>query len=215
MATAFCYGICALAGYLLGSISFAVLFSKLLHKDDVRTKGSGNAGMTNMLRSYGKLPAILTFLGDFFKGFGAVMLARWLVSISAAGTDLTIAMYIAMLGAVIGHFYPVFFKFKGGKSVAVTCGCILGINLPVIAIMGILFLVVVLLTKIVSLSSIIMLTSFPLITALYNLFMQRPLWPATGFAVLVAAMVIAKHHQNIKRLLNGTEHKFGKKKAAE
>ncbi len=208
--------LCALAGYLLGSVSFSILITNLVAKKDIRSLGSGNAGMTNVLRTQGKLAGVATFLGDFFKGYAAVLLARWLVGTFAAagqggGANLTMAMYIATLGAVLGHFYPLYFGFKGGKGVAVTCGAILGINLPVIAAMGLLFLALVLVFKIVSLSSIGIMLAFPVLTFFYNRYMGRPVMPATAFAALIGAMVIAKHHSNIKRLLKGEEYRFGQK----
>ena len=117
---------CVLAGlvaYLLGSISFAVIVSRIYAHDDVRKYGSKNAGMTNILRTYGKLPAFFTLLGDFFKGVLAVLVGRWIFSLM--GVTAFDAGYLAGFFALLGHLYPVFFGFKGGKGVLTSLGIIL------------------------------------------------------------------------------------------
>ena len=118
--------ITALIAYLLGSISFAIIVSKVYAHDDVRKYGSKNAGMTNILRTYGKLPAFFTLLGDFLKGVLAVVIGRWIFS--AMGITAFDAGYVAGFFALLGHLYPVYFGFKGGKGVLTSLGIILVVN---------------------------------------------------------------------------------------
>ena len=116
------FALSAVIAYLLGSINFAIIVSKIYAHDDVRKYGSKNAGMTNILRTYGKLPAFFTLLGDFFKGVLAVVIARTIFS--AMGVDAFDAGYAAGFFALLGHLYPVFFGFKGGKGVLTSLGII-------------------------------------------------------------------------------------------
>ena len=122
-------GACVLAGviaYLLGSISFAIIVSRIYAHDDVRKYGSKNAGMTNILRTYGKMPAFFTLLGDFLKGVLAVVIGRWIFSIF--GVTEFDAGYLAGFFALLGHLYPIYFGFKGGKGVLTSLGIILVVN---------------------------------------------------------------------------------------
>lgn len=206
--------IAAVVAYLLGSLSFAILVARVAADIDIRSKGSGNAGMTNVLRTLGKKAAVITFIGDFLKGALSVTVARWLaVRFGLTGNAQVWLLYLAAVCAVLGHFYPVYFRFRGGKGVATTCGCIFAINLPVVAVMGVLFGILVLVTRIVSLSSIWMMASCPVLTALYSIWLHRPLLPSVVGSCLLSGMVVAKHHSNIKRLMAGTEYRFGQKKS--
>lgn len=116
-----------LVGYLFGSVNFGVVVSRLLYHEDIRTKGSGNAGTTNILRTYGKKAAALTLAGDMLKGVAAVVLCRWAGMLLTGGVEVNgiYAGYLAAIGAVCGHLWPVWFGFKGGKGVAVAAGAIL------------------------------------------------------------------------------------------
>ena len=141
------------ATYLLGSLNFAVIVSRLLYHDDVRNYGSGNAGMTNMLRTYGKKAAFLTGLGDFFKGCAAVFIARGIFSL--LGAELTFdGGWLGAIGALIGHLFPLYFHFKGGKGILAACGAILVMNPDLFLVLFVCFVPIAFITRIVSLASV-------------------------------------------------------------
>ncbi len=196
----------AVIGYMLGSISFAVIVSRIYAKDDVRNHGSHNAGMTNVLRVYGVGPAACTLLGDFGKGIVAVFVGRMIFN--AFGINFMDAGYIAGLGALFGHLFPLWFGFKGGKGVLTSIGILLAINPLAIAIVLAIALPFVFIVRIVSLASITGAAIYPLITYMVEVFNGNPPVWDTVFAVIFAAMVIWMHRSNIKRLLNGTEKKL-------
>ncbi|WP_040197463.1 glycerol-3-phosphate 1-O-acyltransferase PlsY [Candidatus Soleaferrea massiliensis] len=200
----------AAIGYLLGSINFGLLVSKVYYKQDIRDFGSGNAGMTNILRTYGKWPAAVTLLGDLLKGVAAVLLSRWLFSL--AGIDAFDGAYIGGFFAILGHLYPLYFRFKGGKGVLVSAGIVLIINPMAFLFCAAVFAVTVGISRIVSLGSLIMMALFPVFTYFYCFFTGKPVLVETIFALLIAAISFFCHRENIKRLMNGTENKFGKKK---
>ena len=193
--------IAGLAGYLLGSVSFSIILSRVRYQDDIRRHGSGNAGMTNTLRTYGKLSAVLVLLGDAAKG----ALAGWLGWLLAGEAG----MYVAGLLAVIGHMAPVFFDFRGGKGVATAAGFILVSNPPVFLLLLVVFLAVVFLSRYVSLGSVTVAVLYPL----GSLFFRGPsgVWQSALCPFFIAALVIWAHRSNIKRLATGTENKLGKK----
>lgn len=208
----------ALGGYLLGSILFGVLISKVLYNDDVRSHGSGNAGMTNVLRTYGKLAAVLTTLGDVGKSVAAVRLGRLLFTALLGGQtalDPVCGAYLAAIFCMIGHSRPVFFGFKGGKGVLVGAGAALATEPLVCAVLLGIFLVEFAITRIVSLGSIIIAALYPVAT-LINLLAHGADVATVAFSTvcctIMAAMVIWLHRSNIERLKNGTEYRFGKKK---
>ena len=213
----------ALSGYLLGSILFGVLISKVLYNDDVRSHGSGNAGMTNVLRTYGKLAAILTTLGDVGKSVAAVRLGRFIFDALLSGTgaawqnplDPVCGAYLAAIFCMIGHSRPLFFGFKGGKGVLVGAGAALAIEPLVCAVLLGIFLVEFAITRIVSLGSIIIAALYPVAT-LINLLAHGADAATVAFSTvccaIMAAMVIWLHRSNIERLKNGTEYRFGEKK---
>ncbi len=201
----------ALTAYLLGSLNFAVIVSRVFLKDDVRKHGSGNAGMTNILRTYGKGPAVVTAVGDFTKGILAIWLARWLFA--RAGIVEIDAGYIAGLFVILGHVYPLFFKFRGGKGVITTLSVMFLVNPVVFLIILVVFVPLVFITKIVSISSVLGAIVYPILTFAESYYNGEPaLWYSTGFSVLYAAMVLWGHRGNIRRLLKGKEPKFGSKK---
>lgn len=201
----------ALCAYLLGSLSFAVIVSRLCAKEDVRTHGSGNAGMTNILRTYGKGLATLTLLGDFGKGVAAVLLGRLLFYLFGVADPLIDPAYIAGFFVLLGHLYPVFFGFHGGKGVLVSAGVILCIDPIVLLALVVIIVPFMFIVKIVSLGSILAAVLYPVLTlAVMLLRHQNPLF-ATVFACLIGGIVIFMHRSNIKKLLNGTEYKFGQK----
>ena len=204
--------------YLLGSINTGIIVSRIGFKDDVRTHGSGNAGMTNVLRTYGKLPALITLLGDFGKSVLAVYIARWLFQILADmgytffGLPDFDGAYIGGLCALLGHIYPVFFKFRGGKGVMTCCG-ILAVVQPVALTIGIvIFVITVLCTRYVSLGSILGAISYPIAVGFINSAHDRPIRWEVLFSVIYALIVILKHKENIVRLIKGKENKISLRK---
>ena len=186
--------------YLLGSIPFGYLLVRLVRKEDIRQVGSGNIGATNVLRSGAKGLGIATLLLDLLKGYIAVRLAR---HIAPANYDLAVGAAVA---AVLGHVFPVWLRFRGGKGVATALGVFLAL-VPMAALVALaVFIVIVLLTRYVSLASILAAAVMP-IAGLSLAPLRTPLVIA-GFLFL-AVLIIVKHHANIRRLLAGTENRFG------
>jgi glycerol-3-phosphate acyltransferase PlsY len=194
-----------LSGYFLGSMNFAVIISKLKFHEDIRTKGSGNAGATNMSRTYGKAAGIATLLGDILKTVLPVLLARFLVG--------DMFGYITGFMCALGHAFPCYYKFKGGKCVAVTAAVLLVMEPLAFLILLFVFAAVVLATKYVSLASIFTALISPVIV--HNFIKGRNFGQShLGLVFLIAQclLVIILHKENIKRLLNGKENKFAFKK---
>ncbi len=200
------YILVALVSYLIGSISFSVIFTKKLAGFDVRDKGSGNAGSTNVLRTAGKGIAALTLVCDVLKGVVAIFLAKAIADFD----NVNHAEYVVQLAGlmvVLGHTFPVFFKFKGGKGVATSLGIILLINWQIGLICLVFALILMLLTRMVSLGSVAAAILFPVLT----LFITDNYIVAGDyriFGILLGIFVCYNHRSNIKRLLKGTENKF-------
>ncbi|MFN3849157.1 MAG: glycerol-3-phosphate 1-O-acyltransferase PlsY [Spirosomataceae bacterium] len=198
-----------LVAYLLGSIPTAVWYGRVFHGVDIRNHGSGNAGATNSLRVLGKKAGVIVLLIDLLKGYLAVSLA----SIIIQNSDFQPVGYIVPLlglAVVIGHIFPVFAQFKGGKGVATSLGVILAIHPLATLICVILFLLIIFATKYVSLGSMLGALAFPvqLVSGFWGL------QPTTIviFGFILAVLLIITHHENVKRLLAGNENKFGAKK---
>lgn len=207
----------AIIAYLLGSLNFGIIFSKLLFKEDVRSSGSGNAGSTNMLRTYGKKAAIMTFAGDCLKTVVSI-------AIGFLFADIT-GMFIGGIACMVGHSYPVFFKFKGGKGVACFAILVLMTSITMgmwylFAILFAMFAIIVIGTKYVSLGSIICSLLYPV---LLNRFVEMAAKNVTEeavresiltlhsfeiYAVLAAFLVVFLHRANLARLFKGTENKI-------
>jgi glycerol-3-phosphate acyltransferase PlsY len=206
------YSVAALAAYLLGSIPFGYLLVRFFRNEDIRQKGSGNIGATNVMRSGSKGLGAITFLLDVLKGYGAVVLCRaaashWGLAPKASGN----AIAIATLCVVLGHLYTVWLGFKGGKGVATAFGVFLALALgPALLGLGV-FALVFAVSRYVSLASIVSAAAFPVLALLMPHARRTPLETAVLF--IVPLIVILKHHQNIARLLSGTEYRFGKTKA--
>ncbi len=196
----------AAVAYLLGSVSCAVLVSKVLYKKDIRNYGSGNAGMTNVLRTFGKKAAAITMTGDVLKGTIAVIIGRILFSLAGVGS--VYGAYIAAVFALIGHVYPIYFGFKGGKAVSVSTGAIIGINPILVVPVLLVFAVSFLSTKMVSVGSICCAISYPILTYMYYLFIGEMNLIAILASCAMAMFVVFLHRKNIGRIINGTEYKF-------
>lgn len=188
---------CALIGYFLGSINFAVVLSKVFHKDDVRTHGSGNAGATNMLRTYGAKAGVLTLVLDGVKAAVSVFVSMLLMGTGGA--------YIAGLFCILGHIFPIYHKFRGGKGVVVAAVTILVLEPVIFLCLILIFISIVYFSKYISLGSIICAFFFPL---LKDAFVQKQGGIEAIITVLIAAIIIIMHKENIKRLMNRTENKF-------
>ncbi|HUO44708.1 MAG TPA: glycerol-3-phosphate 1-O-acyltransferase PlsY [Burkholderiales bacterium] len=194
----------ALGAYLIGSISFAVIVSRAMGLPDPRTFGSGNPGATNVLRSGRKTAAVLTLLGDGGKGWLAVCLAQHLVPVPNAVTPIG----AAAVAAVVGHMYPLFFRFRGGKGVATALGVLIGLD----RWLGLVALAVWLVTagtfRISSLASIVAV----LAATAWCAYWYRPDHPYFWSVLTIALLVIWRHRGNIQKLLAGTESRIGGKR---
>lgn len=204
----------AFAAYLIGSVSFAIIVSRIAAQEDVRNHGSGNAGMTNILRNYGKKMAALTAAGDFGKALVAVALGRMIFQIM--GIHLLDGGYVAGFFAILGHLFPIYFGFRGGKGVLTSLGVILMLNPLVFIIILIPLLPMVFLTKIVSLTVCVGYILTPIVTLLVDTYWLRLPEGARlfdfFFICAVAFLGVVMHRQNIVRLLRGQEYRFGQKK---
>ena len=214
------YAIVAVVSYLLGSIPFGYLLVKTFTGADVRTQGSGNIGATNVARTGKKGLAIATLVLDALKGWLAVWLAGyWAISTRPAsyiGDDSLIQnrnglmMALAALFAVIGHMYPVWLKFKGGKGVATALGVYIALAPKAIVVSMIVFFLVLALTRYVSLGSVLSSAVFPV--AFWFLYRGEAGWAVLLMICAINVLIIWKHADNIRRLAAGTENKFGAKK---
>ncbi|MEK0314149.1 glycerol-3-phosphate 1-O-acyltransferase PlsY [Cohnella sp. 56] len=191
--------------YLLGSVSFSILFARWLRKIDIRQHGSGNAGATNTLRVLGKGPAAAVFLLDIAKGLVAVAIGH---AIDGDG-DSWVAV-LCGLASIAGHNWPLYFRFKGGKGIATTIGALIYLApLPVLA-SGVVAIVVIVITRYVSLGSMIFAALVPVILGVAG-----EIGPVFWGALILAVLAIVRHRKNIVKLLNGTENKLGAKKSKE
>ena len=199
-------------GYLMGSVNFAMIYSWLFSHKDIREMGSGNAGMTNVMRSVGVLPGILTFLGDFLKGIGAVLVGRYLIYAFIQPVGIIIPEYTSIfcgMACQLGHIFPVFYGFRGGKSVATSIGILFMMDWRAGLIAVGVFAAMVFATKIVSISSISGALTAPF--SIY--FLNRAASPATVclqtvLCGIIVAVLITAHWQNIGRLIRGEEKKL-------
>lgn len=195
-----------LAAYLIGAVPTAVWVGKLFYGIDVRQHGSGNAGATNTFRVLGKKPGSFVMAVDIFKGWAATSLAHFMLEAGAIPED-KLVLFKIMLGvlAVVGHIFPVYAGFKGGKGVATLMGMVLAIHLEAALICLGIFIVVLLISRYVSLGSMIAAICFPLLLLLPRFQPDEPLLIVFGF--LLSAMVVFTHKKNINRLLQGQESK--------
>lgn len=192
--------LCCLIGYFLGSVNFAIILSKNKGKGDIRAYGSKNAGATNMGRLYGKKAAFLTFLGDFLKALVACFIGRLCWGLEGA--------YLAGLFCVIGHVFPIFFKFKGGKGVSTTAGVMFACDIFSFLVILVLYALVFLASKMISMASIMSALMYTFI--LYNVNKIFAIDPGihTLLALAISVIVLVKHSENIKRIMSGKEPKI-------
>ena len=202
----------AVLSYLLGCVNGAIATSHIFYHDDVRRHGSGNAGLTNFYRNYGAKCAPMVIAFDMLKAVGAVLLGNYflgyLLGWGAAGK------YFGALFCVIGHMFPVFYGFKGGKGVLVAGGAILAIQPILLPVLTVVFLLCLVPTGMVSLGSIAMAASYPVLTLIYGLlkgFAADDLIVCVVGAAIMGGMVIWMHRANIQRIREGKEYRFGSK----
>lgn len=191
--------------YLVGSLNFSIIISKHYHNDDIRNYGSGNAGTTNMLRTYGRRAAILTLTGDALKAIVSTLYGYLLLGFTGA--------YIAGFFCILGHCFPIYYKFKGGKGIVTVAFMILMLDPIVFAILFFVFFGLIIATKMVSFGSVICVMLFPILLDR----IEGPGIPVI-FAMLITMLVVFMHRENILRIFHGQESKldfeklFGKKK---
>lgn len=208
------YILIAAIAYLLGSLNFSIILSEVVKKKDIRDSGSGNAGATNMLRTYGKKAAVGTMIGDILKVALGIIIAfaildvpmKYIFSNPADAAEIQRVMLykeFAGLFCVLGHIFPLYFKFKGGKGVAACTGMVIIVDWRIALILFVIFIGVILISKWISLGSIVIALLYPvLIFAFYKNFILA------AVALLFTAIVIVAHRENIKRLAKGTENKI-------
>ena len=197
----------AIAAYLLGSIPMGYLLYRIFRREDIRSFGSGNIGATNVLRAGGKGLGLATFALDVLKGCAAVWLGGYLASLWMPSLPLRTAEAFAALCAVLGHMFPIWLRFRGGKGVATGFGVFLVVS-PIAALAAIgVFAIVLALSRYVSVSSIVAAFSFPIFAWLLVTGARPPFFFVAG--ALVSLLIIVKHHQNIRRLIAGTESRIG------
>jgi glycerol-3-phosphate acyltransferase PlsY len=218
----------AVIGYLLGSISSSIIFTKKFSNTDIRTMGSGNAGMTNVLRSVGAKAAVYTSILDFAKCAVSSLIGRQVFQYicnanSAPSYLIQYGILIAGFACVLGHIYPLYFDFRGGKGILSTAAMMLILDWRIFVFAVFVFVVTLLATKIISISSIFAAISFPIsafLTTYYDYFTKSSAFGelpvsymivVTAFALVFAALLVYKHKANIIRLKNGTEKKVSVK----
>lgn len=204
------YIIIAIIAYAIGSVNFSVIISRKLAGFDVREKGSKNAGSTNMLRTIGKKAAAMTLVCDVLKGVVAIFIA-FIVGKLISSTDQALLVQIAGIAVVVGHTFPIFFEFRGGKGVATSLGIILIINWRIGLICLVFALLMMAFSKMVSAGSVSAAILFPVLTIFIgtNYIVEGNYFV---FSVILAAIVLFNHRGNIKKILNGTENKLSFKK---
>lgn len=222
--------IAVLAAYLISSVNTSIIVTRIVLHKDIRSMGSGNAGFTNVLRCVGKVPAIVTFIGDFLKGIISVTIAYFLMfGVQGANADIYrgYLMYIAGLFAVVGHTFPIYYKFKGGKGVVTTFAVMFMTDWRMSVMALLIFAVFFMITGIISVCALINAVAFPVNTIVFKFLDYNNVTaaispmpsPSISFILFSAAitfiiglLVIFRHKENIQRLANGTEKKIKAKK---
>ena len=211
--------------YLLGSCNSSIIIIRILKHEDIREHGSKNAGLTNTLRCYGKFPALLTLIGDLAKGIIAVILSIWAFKLIIGGDfpnslpegcpvvlDEKSIGYISGFFAILGHIFPIYYGFKGGKGILVSSSILIVVDPLTFAIIIPFFALVLFITRYVSVSSISAAAFYPILTFILHFFVEKlPMENCIAHVILVActsALLIYMHRANIKRLKEGTENRF-------
>lgn len=209
------YIIVAIIAYLLGSISFSIIFTKKMAGIDVREIGSKSAGTTNVLRAAGKKAAALTLICDVLKGVVAILIAV-LAGKIVKGLDGALLVQLAGIFAILGHMFPIFFQFKGGKGIATALGVLLIVNWQIALICLVFAIVLIAITKMVSVGSIAAGILFPVLVAFINqnyiVITETSNWSYFAFSIIIAIFVVFNHRNNIKRMSEGTENRISFKK---
>ncbi len=199
--------------YIIGSFPTSIIVGKVLKGIDIREHGSGNAGGTNVFRVLGPGPGIFVMAFDAFKGFAATF---WVSKIAVFGpppVDVGLVMIFAGVGAIVGHIWTLFASFRGGKGVGTAAGMLLALFPKALLVCLVVFFAVLFLSKTVSLSSMSAAVALPITLSLFKFIFDMPVQNSLYvFSFIAAVLIIFTHRSNIKRLLNGTENKFGKNK---
>ena len=209
------YIIIAIIAYLVGSINFSIIISKRMAGFDVREKGSGNAGTTNMLRSVGVKAAAITLLCDILKGVVVILIAILIGNI-VDGLDDALLVQLAGIFVIIGHTFPIFFGFKGGTGIATSLGVLLMINWQIGLICLVFALILMVITRMVSVGSIAAAILFPVLVIFIgqNYIVPVNNWSYLIFSIIVAVLVLFNHRENLKRIFTGKENKISFKKSS-
>lgn len=212
-----CYAVMIIVPYLISSVNTAIIVTKIKSGEDIRKIGSGNAGLTNTLRTQGKLAALFVLLGDILKGVVSVLIVHFvfkgLLGIDTYANDgYAWINYLAGVSAVMGHIFPIYYGFKGGKGILVTFSTMLAINwIPALILLGI-FGIIVAITRYVSLGSVIAATCYPFAVLIFSFMNNDPnSWINFAFAAVIGFMLVFMHRANLSRLKNHTEKKLGEK----
>ena len=201
--------LCLFIGYVFGCFQTGYIYGRC-HGIDIRNYGSGNAGTTNTLRVLGKKAGYITYLGDALKAIIAILLVKYLIygNLLVPALDFQLLLAYTGLGVAFGHNYPFYLKFKGGKGIAVTSGVMLALDLR-IGLIGIIgFLIIFFTTRYVSVGSLYMSLAFPVCVLIF----YPGQWHLFGISVVYRLMAWMRHRENIKRLMNGNENRFERKK---
>ena len=209
------YIIIAIIAYLVGSINFSIIISKRMAGFDVREKGSGNAGTTNMLRSVGVKAAAITLLCDILKGVVGILIAILIGNI-VDGLDDALLVQLAGIFVIIGHTFPIFFGFKGGKGIATSLGVLLMINWQIGLICLVFALILMVITRMVSVGSIAAAILFPVLVIFIgqNYIVPVNNWSYLIFSIIVAILVLFNHRENLKRIFTAKENKISFRKSS-
>ncbi len=198
-----------IGSYLIGSINSAIVVGRIVSGDDIRNHGSGNAGATNVLRTYGKLCTVFVVLGDCLKSVISCLLAMLVAHITPLGADnIKLAIYAAAIGSAVGHNYPVFFNFRGGKGILVSITAYYFADWKIALAVTIIGILLIIITKYVSLGSVVGAALFIVFAFIFKL----DDLPYIIFAIILSGLAIFRHKENIKRLFKGTESKITDKK---
>lgn len=197
--------------YILGSFNFAIFISKKFYKKNIKQLGSKNAGMTNVLRNFGFLPAIITFIGDVLKGFISLLVCYILCFKFLKPEALVYVQYMACISALLGHIFPIFYKFKGGKGISVVAGAVLFMDFKIFLAAVSVFIIVFKFSKMVSLSSLSGALLYPVIVFFISFFKNISTFQlinSTVFATVISIILIFAHKENIKRIIEKKEPKI-------